>query len=102
MRILYIHLAYIYNPDIINYMGKIFKSDFFEIYVFSRDHLPSHCHIYFPKKSNQKGFLKIELNDELEVLDLNNISAKDIKKIEAFLTEDRISILKEKWEEFHE
>lgn len=81
-------------------MGRIFKSDHFEIYVFSNDHRPSHFHVYFPKKENAKGFLKVKF-ENLEAIDLENVSRSDIKKIEKFLTQDRIEILKSEWENFH-
>ncbi|MCB9063280.1 MAG: DUF4160 domain-containing protein [Halobacteriovoraceae bacterium] len=81
-------------------MGKVFWHDHFEVYVFSRDHNPPHCHIYFPKKSNYKGFLKIDLQN-FEVIDLEGISKKDFKLIQNFLTEERIKILMDEWERFH-
>lgn len=81
-------------------MGMIFKSDFFEIHVFSKDHKPSHFHVYFPKKSNASGFVKIQF-DGLEIIDLENVSRKDIEKLEKFLTKSRIEMLKSEWENFH-
>ena len=81
-------------------MGKILVHDFFEIYIFSKDHLPSHIHVYFPKKNNFSGHVKIEI-ETLEVIELENISRKDLKKVLTFLTIKRVLVLKEEWERLH-
>ena len=83
-------------------MGRILFSDNFEIYVFSRDHRPAHFHVYFPKKKDHKAFLKIELNETLDIIDLENISQRDVDRLAKFLTDDRIKLILEEWERFHE
>ena len=82
-------------------VGKVLWSDFFEIHVFSRDHKPAHFHVYFPKKSNSKGNVKIEI-ETLDVVDLDNVSQKDLNKLSDFLTEERINLILAEWERFHE
>lgn len=82
-------------------MGKILWSDFFEIYIFTKDHKPAHFHVYFPKKANHNGHVKIDISS-LEVLDLDNVSQKDLDKLGNFLTDERIKILLAEWERFHE
>lgn len=81
-------------------MGKILIHDLFEIYIFTKDHLPSHFHVYFPKKGNYKGHVKIEM-DSLEVIELDGISRKDLSKLRSFLTQERIETLKDEWERLH-
>ena len=85
-------------------MGKVFKHDFFEVYVFTKDHGPAHFHVYFPKKSNAVGFIKVLLernSEDLEIMDLENVGQKDLGKLEKFLTKQRIEILISEWEGFH-
>lgn len=85
-------------------MGKVFKHDFFEIHVFTKDHTPPHFHVYFPKKSNTAGSFKVLLKDEseeLEIIELINVGQKDLAKLEKFLTKERIKILIAEWEGFH-
>ena len=83
------------------YMGRILWHDFFEIHIFSRDHDPAHFHVYFPKKNNFKGNVKIDINT-LEVLELDGISRKDLSRLLDFLTPTRVEILKEEWERLHD
>ena len=82
-------------------MGRILKHDFFEIYIFSNDHAPPHFHVYIPNKRNVKGQVKLGI-PKLEVLELEGISQKDLKRIIAFLTAQRVEILEEEWRNFHE
>lgn len=81
-------------------MGIIFKSDYFEIYVFGKDHKPAHFHVYFPRKANPKGFVKVEIETD-QIIEIENVSRKKLKQLESFLTEERKEMLKKEWEAFH-
>lgn len=76
-------------------MPTVLRKDGFDFRIYFNDHLPPHIHVF-----KAGGQAKISINDDSELVQVEGMNNKDVKRALEIVMEHQQELL-QKWEEIH-
>jgi hypothetical protein len=75
------------------------------VYIFTNDHDPAHVHIFKGRKSDRKGYIKVNIGSDREPPSLVTITDSDVRNKDIIralnLVAEHQEYLLERWSEYH-